>query len=98
MEILIHELRNLLMDAAELGAKKALINAGKLKPYLKKSEAYRLYGRSVIDRWIEERLITPRKDGDYSATWRIDRIELEAVAKASNRTTYLSVNERGKLK
>jgi len=57
IEIELFELRRLLTDAVELGAKKALQEAGILKPYLKKSEAYRLYGRGVVDRWIEEGLI-----------------------------------------
>lgn len=96
MEIELFELRRLLTDAVELGAKKALQEAGILKPYLKKSEAYRLYGRGIVDRWIEEGLIKIRKDGNQSAAWRLDRIELEIVAKSLNRHTYLSVEERRK--
>ena len=96
MEIELFELRCLLTDAVELGAKKALQEAGILKPYLKKSEAYRLYGRGIVDRWIEEGLIKIRKDGNQSAAWRLDRIELEVVAKSLNRHTYLSVEERRK--
>jgi hypothetical protein len=93
MEIELFELRRLLTDAVELGAKKALQEAGILKPYLKK---YRLYGRGIVDRWIEEGLIKIRKDGNQSAAWRLDRIELEIVAKSLNRHTYLSVGERRK--
>jgi len=96
IEIDSFELRRLLTDAVELGAKKALQEAGLLKPYLKKSEAYRLYGRGIVDRWIEEGLIKIRKDGDQSATWRLDRIELEIVAKSLNRHTYLTVEDRRK--
>jgi hypothetical protein len=91
MEIELFELRRLLTDAVELGAKKALQEAGILKPYLKKSEAYRLYGRGIV-----EGLIKIRKDGNQSAAWRLDRIELEIVAKSLNRHTYLSVGERRK--
>ncbi len=94
MEITRIQLAELLTEAAEMGAKKALSEAGIIKPYLKKSEAFKLYGRSTVERWIKEQLITARKDGNDSAAWRLDRIELEAVAKASNRHTYLSVVER----
>lgn len=74
---------NLLMEhAAEMGATCALVRCGKLKPYLKKSEAFRLYGRPNVEKWIDRGWITPRKDGNHSAAWRIDRMELQAVQKA----------------
>jgi hypothetical protein len=76
MEITRGQLSELLLDAAELGAQKALIGAGLLKPYLSKSQAFRRYGRKIVERWLAERLITPRKDGTDSASWRLDRVEL----------------------
>ena len=84
MNILLtsHQLGLLLRDAAEMGAKLALAKTGKIRPYLNKSEAFRLYGRKNIEDWIEWGLITSRKDGDHSATWRIDRIEAEAIQKS----------------
>jgi len=72
----------LLQQAAEMGAKLALSQTGKIKPYLTKSEAFSAYGRKNIERWINEGLITPRKDGGHSARWRIERLELDAVAKS----------------
>jgi hypothetical protein len=75
-------MRQLLTYAAELGAISALIRVGKLKPYLKKSEAFRLYGRANIERWIDRDLLKPRKDGNDSAAWRISRLELASVAMA----------------
>ena len=74
---------------AELGAIQALIKTGRLRPYLKKSEAFRLFGRKHVEHWIDAGLITPRKDGDYSASWRIDRLEIEAVSKAIDLLRYL---------
>ena len=82
MDISTFQLEKIIKITAELGAVIALIRAGKLKPYLKKSEAFRLYGRSNLEHWIEEGLITPRKDGGQSASWRIDRIELESIVKS----------------
>lgn len=82
LQISPHQLRFLLEQAAALGAQLALARMGKLKPYLNKAEAFRLYGRAAVENWIAEGLITPRKDGDHSACWRIERIEVEAIVKA----------------
>ena len=89
MDISTFQLEKIIKITAELGAVIALIRAGKLKPYLKKSEAFRLYGRSNVEHWIEEGLITPRKDGDQSASWRIDRIELESIVKSRQLLQFL---------
>lgn len=91
MNILLtdHQLGLLLRDAAEMGAKLALSKIGKIKPYLNKSEAFRRYGRKNIERWIDQGLITPRKDGNQSAAWRIDRIEVEAIRKSFDALLYI---------
>jgi hypothetical protein len=60
-----------------------MIRTGNLKPYLNKSEAFRRYGRGNIEKWLDIGLITPRKDGDHSAAWRLDRLEVESLL-ASN--------------
>lgn len=88
------EYRNALIDAAEIGAKKALEEAGLLKPYLKLREAQRLYGESIVNRWILEGLINPIKDGNRTASVRIARIQIATVAKTCNRSTYLNTEER----
>ncbi|MGZ3937042.1 MAG: hypothetical protein ACXVMS_18800 [Flavisolibacter sp.] len=51
-----------------------------------KQQAYRLYGRSDVDRWIAEGLIPSDE--------RIDRVTVERIASQSNRITYLPVAER----
>jgi len=76
------QLRNIIREAAGMGAMLALSKTGKLKPYLKKSEAFRQYGRKNIERWVAEGRITIRKDGDHSAIWRLDRLELEAIVRS----------------
>lgn len=88
------EYRNALIDAAEVGATKALTEAGILKPFLKLREAQRLYGEAVVNRWIKEDLIKLIKDGNRNSSVRIDRIELLTVAKTCNRSTYLTTEER----
>ncbi|SDF26952.1 hypothetical protein SAMN05216464_11573 [Mucilaginibacter pineti] len=84
MEIQItqHQLKLMLQQAAALGAKAALIQTGKIKPYLTKAEAFRLYGRNNIEHWINEGLITARKDGDLSASWRLDCMQVEAIIRS----------------
>lgn len=96
MEIVLTQatLTALMADAAEIAVNSALSKAGLIKPFISKQDAYKAYGRAIVDRWILEGLVTPRKDGQASAKWRIDRAEIEAVAKASNRPSYLSVTER----
>ncbi|MDX9847482.1 MAG: hypothetical protein RBT74_10925 [Tenuifilaceae bacterium] len=88
------EYRNALIDAAEAGATKALMDVGLLKPYLKLREAYRLYGEAIVNRWIREGLVRVIKDGTRNASVRIDRLELLTVARTANRATYLTTEER----
>lgn len=86
-------LRTLLDHAAELGAQRALERAGIVNPTITRPQAERIYGRRQIDRWIKERLIKVIQDGP-GATHRISVSELESVAKASNRHTYLRTDEQ----
>lgn len=89
------EYRNALIDAAELGAQKALAEIGELKPYLWLRQAQRKYGPSVVERWHREGLIDYLQDGP-NAKIRIDRIQIETVAKTANRSSYLTSSERKK--
>ncbi len=95
MEIEAFQLRNMLIAAAELGATRALIKVGKIKPFMSKSEAYKLYGRGTVDRWIAEGNLKPCKDGNNTSTVRIDRMRLEELSMASNQTTYLGLIKSG---
>jgi hypothetical protein len=80
-EISPRQLRNIIREAAELGALIALTDTGKLKPYLKKREASRRFGEGKVNQWLAEGKLTVRKDGTSTAAWRIDRIEIEAIVK-----------------
>jgi hypothetical protein len=84
-----HVLLRLVEFGAALGAMQALIKTGQLHPYLKKSQAFRLYKRKRVEHWIDVGLVTPRKDGGHSASWRIDRIEIEVVHRAHELIAYL---------
>lgn len=82
------ELLNLLSDAIAIGAKKAMIDTMAIKPYITKSEAYKMYGRRKVDRWLKEGLVKPIKDGDSNYSIRIDRLKIDAVASVSNRVSF----------
>lgn len=86
-----YSLQIILQHAAELGAIQTLSKIGRLKPYLKKSEAFRLYGRHAIESWIEDGSITPRKDGNDSAAWRIDRMEVETLVRSNELFRLLNI-------
>lgn len=79
--------RNALIDAAEVGAWKALDMAGLIKPFVTASEAGRLFGAKRVSRWIDEGLIEWIHDGKGSGR-RLDLTKLRAVALSSNPNTY----------
>lgn len=85
IQIETYELRNLLIDAVELGYKKALQETGQMKTFISQREAYRLYGEVTVKRWVSEHLIEPDKDGNNTSKKRYDRMRLEILAKSSNR-------------
>ncbi len=87
------ELATLLKNAAEQGTANAIKEEQPVPDQLTKADAYRLYGRSNVDRWLREGLISKQPPTDTSQIF-FDRSELEAVAASSNRITYLPVADR----
>ena len=86
------ELGSFFKAAVSAGADKALAESGALPDTLIMAQAYHRFGRNNVERWIKEGLVqVTRFNG---AKKSIDRLKLEAVARASNRTTYLPVAER----
>ena len=81
------QLIQVLTRTVAAGAKKALALCDHQPDAITKSQAYRLYGRSDIDRWLSEGLLHLTKK-------HFDRAELQRVAACSNRITYLPVAER----
>jgi len=81
------ELSLLLTRISAAGAAKALALCGNQPNSVSKSQAYRLYGRSIVDRWLREGLI-------HFTNKHVERAKLKQVAAASNRITYLPVAER----
>lgn len=89
LQVSIYTLEKLLLKAAEMGPGLRFRGLGKLKPFLKKAEAFRLYGRSNVEHWITQGPITALKDGDHLASLGIEWLEIEAVCKARNLIRYL---------
>ena len=83
----LKEFSFLLKDAVIDGTDKTLMASGQLPDTLTKAQAFRLHGRSNVERWISEGLINPVKQRGNSSKKFIDRLKLESVARASNRTT-----------
>jgi len=84
----------MLKNAVKNGAEKALAENAELSELVIKSEAYRLYGRSNVDRWISEELVFMVASGNRNNKRFIERKQLDAVAASSNRITYLRVADR----
>ena len=82
------ELITLLTRTAATGATNALALCGKQPDAITKSQAYRLYGRSDVDRWLNAGLLKLNKKN------RLDKAALARIASQSNRNTYLPVAER----
>jgi hypothetical protein len=80
------EITHLLKKSALAGAERHL-HKHALPRSINKAAAYRLYGRTNVDRWIVESLIQPKGK-------LLDRELLAKIADASNRITYLPVRER----
>ncbi|WP_184549825.1 hypothetical protein [Mucilaginibacter sp. FT3.2] len=83
----LKQMASLLRLTADEGAEKALLALGQLPDAISKSQAYRTYGRSNVDRWLTEGLLK-------LSNQKLSRANLEAIAAASNRVTYLPVAER----
>lgn len=87
------ELATLLKKAAEQGTANAIKEEHPVPDRLTKAAAYRLYGRSNVDRWLREGLISKQPTANTSQIF-FDRHELETIAASSNRITYLPVADR----
>lgn len=77
-----------LQASYEAGFRKCAETLGLLKPYLSLREAQKTYGRSTVDRWINEGLVHVIKDGTNTSKCRIRREEIELVASMSNRASW----------
>ena len=90
----LEELILLLTNEASTGAQRAVGSCLKISGKITKSEAYRRYGRTSVDRWFSEGLLKPAVIIGKKSTIRLDISKLEAIAANSNRGSYLPAAAR----
>ena len=61
------EYRNALIDAAEVGAEKALIEIGAKSPVIKRKDAERKYTPRIIRILIQAGMLEPKKEGERNS-------------------------------
>lgn len=83
----LNEFSGLLGSAAAAGAGNAPAGSGEIPDTLTKAQAYRLYGRDVVDRWIREGLIHPVASRGSGRKRFLDRLKVEAVARSEGRSS-----------
>lgn len=84
------ELVSLLSETAAIAATKALIDAGSIKPYITKQDAYRRAGgRRKVDDWIRKGVLKVHTAG-------IELAELNAILASANLATYLHTRDKKK--
>lgn len=81
------EFRNALIDAAEVGAEKALIGIGEKSLLVKRTEAERVNGKHTIKTLLDAELIRPHKEGSRNETVYFDRLQLTIALKTYYRIT-----------
>lgn len=70
---------------AKLTATEMLTMTGGLKAHISKAQAYKMYGRGKVDKWISEGYLSLSQDElGTSSTMRINRGEIEALAEADD--------------
>lgn len=65
-----------------------LVMQGQASPFVRKSEACRLYGRKNIEKWTRWGLIEWMKDGENNSQLRCELSKLIMIAGAANRNEY----------
>lgn len=89
----VKELSEMMQMAINIGVTKAVTASGVIAPQITKSDAYRTYGRAIVNRWIAEGLLCPSFFPGTTKSF-FDRTKLERIAASSNRHTYLPVADR----
>ncbi|HKG05348.1 MAG TPA: hypothetical protein VKB19_02765 [Pedobacter sp.] len=72
----------------------AMAGSGELTETLTKAQAFRLYSRGAVEGWLSEGLIHACRLNCGGSKKSIDRLKLEAVARASKRSGDLQAGSR----
>jgi len=76
------EEKEMRIEAATMGAEKALSRLGLIKDDMSQNEAFRIHGRALVESWRNTGYITRVKIGSgKNAKATYSRIELETIAK-----------------
>lgn len=87
----ISKLSNLFKESVLKGVHDVIKEEDLFADQISKNDAYKMYGRSNVDRWLKEKLICISPVGNKG---KIDRQEFEQLASRSNRFLYISAVER----
>lgn len=88
-----YRLAALMKAQAELGAIAVLKLTGNIKPYISKLEAGKIYGRTQVQKWLDDHVVTPRQD-EPGKRMRLDRVELASVAASQSLIQYIALNNK----
>ncbi len=88
--ILDHQLSAMLEAAAEVGAMKALKQAGHLKAFMSFNEAAKTYGKAQVNRWIASGEIKPLNNSSGGRI-RLDRVRLATLSVSQSLIKYVSL-------
>lgn len=81
-------LKKVIMTVARVTAHQVIEQLQLTPKFIKLNQAYKLYGRGYVDRWIKQGLITPRFGEIENSRGRICVSELEALASVEDIFTY----------
>jgi len=85
MEIELYQLRQMLKDAVEHGIKACLIETGQDKPFISQRRAWKIYGKSLVELWRANQIITPEQHGGGNNMIRYSKLELDRAYKTHKR-------------
>lgn len=88
-----YKLAAMLKDAAKLGAQEALVQANIVPSFISKSRAYKLYGRTTVDRWLQNGQVHFHQDAPNSKCL-VSVADLAAVAASQSLVQYIAWDEK----
>ncbi len=88
-----YKLSSVLKEVAKLGAQEALIQAKIIPSHITKSKAYKLYGRSTVEKWIKAGAIQCYQD-DSSSKCMLSATDLAAVATSQSLIQYINLHQK----
>ncbi len=97
MHMELYQLKNLCRDMADLGVAKYLKEMKPSSDLLSTRAAYELYTRTRVNRWIEQGLVTPRREGSARNSKRyLSRTELLEAENAEKLAMIINNPYNGK--